>query len=241
MIKKCVVAIITGSIIVVTLYVLGLYTLPTWNMPNFSNSEDLAEYLRSYGAMTVLICLALMILQTLFTPLPLFLLAGANGFIFGVKYGIILTLTGSIIGSTLAFYIARSFGRGYVTRYLKEAHLIKVDEMSHRQGPWVVFMARLIPIIPSSIISYVAGLSKMTFRVFFIATAIGKLPEIIIYTALGHSFSQAEGLATKVTILLILLTLLAWPLFSRKMKNPQGCHSKNIFINKKPPKIPPGH
>lgn len=227
MIKKITLAILATSIIAVGIYFICIHTLPAGSTHFFSNPEDLAEYLRSFGAMTVLICLALMILQTLFTPLPLFLLAGTNGFIFGIGYGILITLTGSILGSTLAFYVARGFGRNLVCRYLKEAYLTKVDEMSCREGPWVVFMARLIPIIPSSIISYVAGLSKMTFRGFFIATIIGKLPEIVIYTALGHSFSQAEGLATKVTILLILLTILAWPFFS-KAKKRKANHSKNI-------------
>ncbi|ABO50130.1 conserved hypothetical protein [Desulforamulus reducens MI-1] len=229
MIKKVTFMIVAASLIVVLFYVLDIHTLPIWQSHHFNNPENLAEYIRSFGAMTVVISLSLMVLQTLFTPLPLFLLAGANGFIFGVWYGILITLVGSILGATIAFYVARGFGRGMLSRYLKENYLAKVDEMSCREGPWMVFMARLIPVIPSSIISYLAGLSKMTFRGFFVATAIGKVPEIVIYTALGHSFSQAEGLATKVTILLILVTIVAWPLISRKIKN-----------NKKPPhKIPP--
>ncbi|CCO07278.1 TVP38/TMEM64 family protein [Desulforamulus hydrothermalis] len=199
--------------------------------PLYSSPEQLADYLRSFGAMTVVISLLLMVLQTLFTPLPLFLLAGANGFIFGLWYGILITLTGSVIGSSIAFFLARGFGRGLVCRFVKETQMSKVDRMSCHKGPWMVFMARLIPVIPSSIISYVAGLSKMTFRGFFIATAVGKLPEIIIYTALGHSFSVAEGMATKITLLLILLTLLAWPLISRKLKKTSG---------EAPPKTPPG-
>ncbi|MEG6522383.1 TVP38/TMEM64 family protein [Desulfotomaculum sp. 1211_IL3151] len=239
MIKKITLVILATSVIAAIIYFIGVHTLPAGSAHYFSDPENLAEYLRSFGAMTVVVCLALMILQTLFTPLPLFLLAGANGFIFGVAYGILLTLAGSMLGSTLAFYVARGFGRGFVSRYLKESYIHKVDEMSHREGPWVVFMARLIPVIPSSMISYVAGLSKMTFRGFFIATVVGKMPEIIIYTALGHSFSQAEGLATKVTILLILLTLLAWPLFAHKRKNRKDNHLKNFFFSKKPPKIPP--
>ncbi|MEG6512462.1 TVP38/TMEM64 family protein [Desulforamulus ruminis] len=191
----------------------------TWS---FTDPENLAEYLRSFGPKTVIISILLMILQTLFTPLPLFLLAGANGFIFGLGYGILITLSGSIIGASIAFYLARGFGRGLVYRYLKEAYMAKVDKMSRHEGPWMVFMARLIPVIPSSVISYVAGLSKMTFRGFFIATAVGKLPEIIIYTLLGHSFSQVEGMATKVTILLILLTILFWPIITKKLKGSHG-------------------
>ncbi len=213
--------IFTLILIVVALilfFSLDLYHHPLWQAVSFTGPEQLAEYLRSFGAMTVLVCLFLMVLQTLFTPLPLFLLAATNGFIFGLWYGILITMTGSVLGASIAFYLARGFGRGLISRCLKQTYMAKVDQMSHQGGPWMVFMARLIPVIPSSIISYVAGLSKMTFKGFFIATAIGKLPEIVIYTALGHSFSQAEGMATKITLLIILVTILAWPLFSRQLK-----------------------
>ena len=207
----------------VLFYAFDLQTHPIWQQ-QFSSPEDLAEYLRSFGAMTVFVSTFLMVLQTLFTPLPLFLLAGANGFIFGLWYGVLITLGGSLLGASMAFYLARGFGRGIISRCLKEAYMVKVDRMSHSQGPWMVFMARLVPVIPSSIISYVAGLSKMTFRGFFIATALGKFPEIVIYTALGHGFQQAEGLATQITILLIVLAIMAWPFISDHLKKQERKH-----------------
>lgn len=233
------ICIIVASIL---FYAWDIHLHPVWDSQHFTSPEHLAEYLRSFGAMTVVVSLLLMVLQTLFTPLPLFLLAGANGFIFGFWYGTLITLTGSIIGSSIAFYLARGFGRGLVSRCLKQTYMARVDQMSCHEGPWMVFMARLIPVIPSSIISYVAGLSKMTFRGFFIATAVGKLPEIIIYTALGHSFIVAEGMATKVTLLLILLTLLAWPFISRRLKKTPGNEVNGKYNKNNPPhKIPPGN
>lgn len=226
MVKKR--AIMSGVFLIIVacvlFYAFDLQSHPIWQQ-NFSGPEDLAKYLRSFGAMTVFVSTLLMVVQTLFTPLPLFLLAGANGFIFGLWHGVLITLGGSVLGASIAFYLARGFGRGLVSRFIKETYMAKVDQMSHSRGPWMVFMARLVPIIPSSIISYVAGLSKMTFKGFFIATAIGKLPEIVIYTTLGHSFQQAEGMATQVTILLILLTALAWPFLSRHLKKHSPPHN----------------
>lgn len=224
MVKKRTILLIIPLIIVagVLFFASKFNWHPIGEARQFTDPEHLAAYLRSFGPKTVIVSILLMISQTLFTPLPLFLLAGANGFIFGLGYGILITLSGSLIGATIAFYMARGFGRGLISRCIKETYMAKVDQMSHRGGPWMVFMARLVPVIPSSIISYVAGLSKMTFKGFFIATAIGKLPEIFIYTALGHSFKEAEGIATKVTILLVLITLLAWPLISRAIKKTRG-------------------
>jgi uncharacterized membrane protein YdjX (TVP38/TMEM64 family) len=181
----------------------------------FQNSEQIADWLLSFGAWTVLISIAVMIIQTIATPVPLFIVAGANGYIFGVAWGIIITLVGALLGSTVAFFIARFIARDYFSRRLAK-YMPHVEEMSRKSGARVVFLARLVPILPSSIISYAAGLSKVSFRGFFLASVFGKLPEIIIYTALGHSLERAEGLITRVTVAIILISLLIFSLHSKR-------------------------
>jgi len=46
-------------------------------------------------------------------------------------------------------------------------------------------MLRLIPLFPFKIVSYSAGLSDVRFKDFALATTIGSLPGIIVYTNLG--------------------------------------------------------
>lgn len=181
----------------------------------FKNSRELADWLRSFGPWAVIISIVVMIIQTIATPVPLFLVAGANGFIFGVVWGIVITLVGALLGATVAFYLARLIARDYFSRRLAR-YLPHVDEMSKNSGAKVIFLARLVPILPSSIVSYAAGLSKVSFFSFFLASVLGKLPEIIIYTILGHSLERAEGLITKVTLAIILVSLIFFSLHSKR-------------------------
>lgn len=181
----------------------------------FKSTREMADYLLSFGAWTVIVSILVMIVQTLFTPLPLFLVAGANGYIFGVAWGIVITMVGALLGSTVAFYLARFIARDFISKKLGK-YMQKVDEMSGQAGPKVVFLARLVPVIPSSVVSYAAGLSKMGFGSFFIASVLGKLPEIVIYTTLGHSLDRAQGVLMKVTVALVLLTLLIISLAGKK-------------------------
>jgi len=174
--------------------------------------------LLSFGHWAVLISIVVMIIQTIATPVPLFLVAGANGFIFGIAWGVVITLVGALLGSTVAFFMARFLARDFFTRRLSK-YMPQVEEMSRKSGVRVVFLARLVPILPSSVISYAAGLSRMSFKGFFLASVFGKLPEIIIYTALGHSLERAEGLLTKVTVLIVLISLLIISLKSKKMSS----------------------
>ncbi|MFZ5633014.1 MAG: TVP38/TMEM64 family protein [Bacillota bacterium] len=182
----------------------------------FKDSNDMADWLKSFGPWAVIISIIVMIIQTIATPVPLFLVAGANGFIFGIAWGIVITLVGALLGATVAFYLARFIARDYFSKRLSR-YMPQVEEMSKKSGVKVVFLARLVPILPSSIVSYAAGLSKVSFTGFFLASVFGKLPEIIIYTALGHSLERAEGLVTKVTVVIILISLLCFSFQSKRL------------------------
>jgi len=195
----------------------------------FRNSRDMADWIMSFGAGAVLISIIVMIIQAIATPVPLFLVAGANGFIFGVAWGIVITLVGALLGSTVAFFLARFIARDYFYKRLAR-YMSKVNEMSSKSGARVVFLARLIPILPSSIVSYAAGLSKVSFTGFFIASVFGKLPEIVIYTVLGNSLSRARGLTTKVTLAVVIISLILFSLQSKRVAR----FFKNLFKKKAP-------
>lgn len=197
----------------------------------FKSSREMADWLLSFGAWAVIISIVVMIIQTIATPVPLFLVAGANGFIFGIHWGIVTTLAGALLGATVAFFMARFLARDYFTRRLSR-YMPQVEEMSKQSGAKVVFLARLVPILPSSIVSYAAGLSRVSFRGFFLASVFGKLPEIIIYTALGHSLERAGGILTRVTVIILVISLLYISLQSKKVTTFFG-NAVNSLLGKK--------
>ncbi len=187
----------------------------------FSSSEDFSFWINSFGPWAVVISIIVMIIQTIATPIPLFLVAGANGFIFGAAWGVIITMLGALLGSTLAFYLARIIARDYVSRHLHR-FIPQMGMMGNTSGFKFILLARLIPILPSSVVSYAAGLSKISFTGFFIASVFGKLPEIVIYTFLGHSLEKAEGLVTRISLVLIVVSLLFFSFYSKKIYKRNG-------------------
>lgn len=182
------------------------------------DSQDFALWLKSFGPWAVIISIIVMIVQTIATPVPLFLVAGANGFIFGVSWGIIITMAGALLGSSIAFYLARFTARDHFAHYLTK-YVPHIGSMSRLNCVKMIFLARLVPVLPSSVVSYAAGLSKVSFAGFFLASVFGKLPEIVVYTILGHSLEKAEGLTTKITVLLVLASLLFFSLQRKKTNN----------------------
>lgn len=163
-----------------------------------------ADYLRGFGIWTLVVSLIMMVLQAVIAPLPSTLIIGANGVIFGVWQGVLLSWFGVLAGASVSYWLARWLGREFIVRWFGNTHLQQVDRMSDTDGFWIVLMARLIPIISLDVISYLAGLSRMEYWRFLIASAIGMLPSVIVYTIIAHDLALAQLSIWRISILGIL-------------------------------------
>jgi uncharacterized membrane protein YdjX (TVP38/TMEM64 family) len=70
-----------------------------------------------------------------------------------------------------------------------------------------VLIARLIPVISFDAVSYVAGITSISFWGFFWASAVGELPATIVYSWLGQNISTVAkfGLWAFVCVLALLI------------------------------------
>lgn len=175
-----------------------------WQLYSVDSMLQVAEYVRGFGIWTPLVSLLLMVAQTVVAPLPGSLIAAANGIVFGIWWGTLLSWLGGLLGGSLAFGIARWLGRDVVTRLLGRAHLDAARRFSEREGFWIVLVARLIPLVSFDLISYLAGLSTMSYPQFLLATAIGMLPGTFAWTALGHDLALAETSTWRISLIALI-------------------------------------
>lgn len=189
------------------MYRSGLITLLT-----SENIDALASYLRSFGLWTPLISLLLLTLETVIPPLPAWPILVANAAIYGLWGGIALSWAGGLLGAIVTFWIARSWGRQYVERKIKPHHLKLIDDMSEKRGFQILLIARVFPLTSLDILSFLAGLSKISFGRFLAATAIGLLPGVGLYTLFAHDLLKVREYFWRLTIL-VLLSLAAGLLY----------------------------
>ena len=55
----------------------------------------------------------------------------------------------------------------------------------------IVLLGRMIVLIPFDVISYAAGLTRIKFKDYMIATFIGTIPRVIFYVFVGIQFANA--------------------------------------------------
>ena len=154
----------------------------------------LKDYIVSFGVWAPVVSCFLMVLQALVAPVPSFLITFANGLAFGVFWGWMLSLFGHVLAAAVCFGISRALGRGPVEVLMGKAGLESADRWFARWGVYAVFAGRLVPGVAFDAISYAAGLTRMEFRSFMVATALGIFPQTFLYSYLGRQAPQYVGL-----------------------------------------------
>lgn len=150
----------------------------------------LKDYILSYGAWAPVVSTGLMVLQALLAFLPSFVLAFANGLAFGVFWGGLLSLGSAALAAAISFGIAHALGRTPVEAMIGKRSLGAADVWFVKYGAYAVLIARLIPIVSFDAISYAAGLTRMSFSKFLLATTIGMTPATFVYAYLGEQAPQ---------------------------------------------------
>src|SRR5579871_2541268 len=145
----------------------GLALLATGHLGHFR------DYLKSLGAWAVLVSITLMVVQALIVPLPVTIIMVANGLVFGLWPGTLVSLAGAFLGAIAAYAIGRGFGRGIVERLLPTAALKEADRLMHRYGGWAIIVGRWIPGVPCDPMSYAAGVTHLPAGRFSLLTIVG--------------------------------------------------------------------
>src|SRR5690554_2659516 len=90
-----------------------------YNLKDFtSNPERIKEYIISYGALGPIIIIIIQIIQVVISPIPGMITSLVAGALYGVFWGFLLNIFGILLGSLVAFYLAKTFGKPLVIRLI---------------------------------------------------------------------------------------------------------------------------
>lgn len=167
-----------------------------------------AEALQRLGRWAPVVSIVLMVLQSVISPLPGSLVAAANGALFGVWWGTLLSWVGSMAGAVVTYALGRWLGERAVARWGTTTRWGRLEDLSDEHGFVVVLAARLTPIISLDFIGYLAGAARMPFGRYLLANALGHAPGMLIYTLIGYDLAQARDLTWQIGALALLLLVL---------------------------------
>ena len=149
------------------------------------------------------------------------LLAGAAGLIFGTAAGVPLALAG-VTGAALAQMTVSRYLAGEAVGRMLPRRVQGLESFLERNG-WVAVMeSRVVPLLPFGLVNYAAGLTRLPFRHMALGTAIGALPKVYVYVALGGSLTDLGAPQVKIAIVLLVAVAIGGGVFVRRQLRAEG-------------------
>jgi len=179
------------------------------------------NFIEQFGDYAPIIFLLLAsILPILLFPPGIFSVIG--GLLFGFKLGTFLTIIAAIIYTNIMFLISRYFARNKIENFLEKRLTLKqfnrIFGLKDNKLATFLIICRLIPILPNSIVSYSYGLTRISFKHYFIANLIGLIPGRLIWLNFGSKLNNIWSLEFLMAAILIIAFVAIGAIVAKKME-----------------------
>lgn len=122
------------------------------------------------------------------------------GAVYGFWGGTGLVIVSSTLGAMVNFWTSRYLLRRFVLRKLSHyPKFLALDRAIEREGWQVVFVSRLSPIVPHSLVSYVAGVTQIGTWRYTIASFLGFIPISVAYSYAGALLGAVARTKARIT------------------------------------------
>lgn len=158
-----------------------------------------------WGPWAPLASVLLMVIHTV-VPFPAELLTAANGLLFGLWGGLVVSWIGAMAGACVGFSLARMLGRATLERIVPAKALGPMDSLIGRAGWEVALVVRLVPVISFNLVNFALGFTCLPWRTFLWTTAIGILPVDVAVVATGYGIGHNHHILPWALLGLALLT-----------------------------------
>lgn len=171
--------------------------------------EQLLQLFREFPQLAILISILASVAVAVLGVLPSFFITAANILFFGFWPGFALSLAGEALGAALAFFLYRKGFRKMSSKPLEKfPQARRLVELEGRPAFFMILSLRLLPFVPSGLVTFAAAVGRVSSIVFLIASTLGKIPALLIE---AYSVAQiAEFGWQGKLILLAIAVYLIW-------------------------------
>ncbi|TFJ94357.1 TVP38/TMEM64 family protein [Lentibacillus salicampi] len=172
---------ITGIIGILLLIVFAVFIIKSGF---FNDPDQVRIWIEGFGSIAPLAFLGITFVQVVIPVLPGNVSTVAGVMLFGIGLGSVLNIVGIFIGSLANFLLARKFGRGFASYFVKQETYDKYIGWVNKGKRFERFfwISMIFPGFPDDFICLIAGLTKMTLKKFVFYFLLCKPITLFIYT-----------------------------------------------------------
>mgnify|MGYP001392892799 CR=1 FL=1 len=201
-IKKHIISVLTVIVILVIL-VVQLEKINDWFF--VQGPAELKNLFGDLGYLSPIVFILIYITANIFL-VPSYPFVFTSGIVFGLVWGTILSLIAEVLSATVNFVIGREVTYKHFMHKIKNKKVLFIKLYIEKHGFGLILIVRYLGFY-FDVISYAAGMTRLKYRDFIIATFIGFIPYIMIYVYAGYTLMNIKSSSFVYSILIFKLML----------------------------------
>ncbi|MDF2908590.1 MAG: hypothetical protein K0R34_3911 [Herbinix sp.] len=175
------------------------------------------DILYEYNNIAIFLSLIISLVVALSGILPSIFVTSINVLFFGIYKGLIISWLGEVIGAAITFKLYRWGIKKHTERLAGKYHFLsKITSAEGVRATILILEARLIPYIPSGLVTLAGAVSNIRTSHFIVATAIGKLPSIVLEVFVAYQIVHLSDFWIGILFLFIFIITIIWMKNSHK-------------------------
>ncbi|MCL6586981.1 MAG: VTT domain-containing protein [Anoxybacillus sp.] len=173
--------------------------------------EQVIALFHTYPSIAFLISIAINIVISILGVVPSVFLTAANLAVFGFWKGTFVSFVGEAVGAIVSFVLYRKgFRKLSETKWFSYPKVKRLLAAEGVEAFSLILSLRLLPFVPSGLVTFVAAIGHTSLLIFIIASSIGKLPALLleaysVYQVMNWTW-QGKVISTVFAVFLFLFT-----------------------------------
>lgn len=181
-----------AKILFIAVLILIFWLSLKWLTPIFA-SEKARDFVKEIGPVGPAVIIVYIVVSHILAPM-----AGTPGVIlsaalFGVFQTMIYIYLAGLVSSAINFYISKKLGRKWIKKLAGKKTTQNIDEFIRIFGTKILVLSRVFGFSLFEVISYTAGLTVISFKKYFLLTAIfSAIPATIFGVVFNNATLQSS-------------------------------------------------
>lgn len=178
-------------------------------------AESLIAIMTSHLQFAFIISVTLNIIVAIFGLVPSIFITMANIVVFGPFGGLFASICGEAAGAVVSFIIYRKGFKEISSDLIhKNKRVEQIMMTTGSKSRRLIFSFRLMPYMPSGIVTYAAAISQINLLDFTISSTAGKIPALIVEVILSIGLIKATTLPINTILTIVSTILIVYILYS---------------------------
>ncbi|WP_116106014.1 TVP38/TMEM64 family protein [Lewinella sp. IMCC34191] len=158
------------------------------------DNQRITEYVKQFGFWGPLVVILIMTVQMFLIVVPSWLLMIIAVLAYGPWWGGLLSVVAVTVASTVGYVLGQGLSEASLTKLIGEKSEKKLEGTVNKYGSGAVVLFRLAPFLSNDAISFVAGMLKMGYIRFILATLAGIIPLTVLIAFFSQDIEQLKDI-----------------------------------------------